>query len=196
MELLQQVALAAGLAWASGIRVYAVLFLAGLLGRFGFLELPAHLLVLEHPVVLGVAGWMFAAEFIADKVPAFDSLWDAVHTLIRIPAGALLAAAALGDMDPVWVMVAALLGGTIASAAHLTKAGSRALINTSPEPLSNWTASFAEDLMVPVGLWLAIQYPLLFLVLLLASMALAMWLLPRLWRGLQRIFRRLGGDAA
>jgi hypothetical protein len=196
MDAIPEIALAAGLAWASGIRLYAVVFLAGLLGRFGYLELPPHLAVLENPVVLGVSGVMLVAEFIADKVPAFDSLWDAVHTFIRVPAGALLAAAALGEMDPVWVAIAAIVGGTIASTAHAAKAGSRALINTSPEPVSNWTASFAEDLLAPMGLWLAIQYPFLFLVLLVGFIALALWLLPKLWRGVRSIFRRLRGAPA
>lgn len=191
MDLIQHIALAGALAWASGIRVYAVVLLAGLLGRFGYLELPGHLLVLEHPLVLAVAAFLFVAEFIADKVPAFDSFWDGVHTWIRIPAGALLAAAALGDMDPAWVVAAGLAGGTIASAAHLTKAGGRAVINASPEPFSNWTASLAEDLAVPVGLWMAIQHPWLFLALLLAFVILAAWLLPRLWRGLKSVFARL-----
>jgi hypothetical protein len=154
--------------------------------------LPTHLAVLQEPLVLGVAGVMLVAEFVADKVPAFDSAWDAVHTFIRVPAGAVLAAAALGDLDTAWVAVAAILGGTIASAAHATKAGSRALINASPEPFSNWTASFAEDLAVPVGFWLAVQYPVLFLGLLVAFLALAAWLLPKLWRGLRALVARIG----
>ena len=191
MDPIAQIALAGGLAWASGIRLYAVLFLAGMLGRYGLLALPTHLEVLEQPLVLAVAGVMLVAEFVADKVPAFDSLWDGVHTFIRVPAGAVLAAAALGDMDPAWVAIAAIVGGTIASTAHATKAGSRAILNTSPEPFSNWTASFAEDLAVPVGFWLAIQYPVLFLGLLVAFLALAAWLLPKLWRGVKAVFGRL-----
>ncbi len=191
MDPLGQVALAGGLAWASGIRLYAVLFLAGALARIGYLDLPAHLEVLQEPLVMTVAATLLVAEFVADKVPAFDSVWDGIHTFIRVPAGAVLAAAALGNMDPVWVAVAAILGGTVASAAHATKAGSRALINTSPEPFSNWTASFAEDLAVPVGFWLAIQYPILFLGLLIAFIAFAAWLLPKLWVGLRSVLDRL-----
>ncbi|GMW07954.1 MAG: DUF4126 domain-containing protein [Gammaproteobacteria bacterium] len=191
MDPLGQVALAGGLAWASGIRLYAVLFLAGALARIGYLDLPAHLEVLQEPLVMTVAAALLVAEFVADKVPAFDSVWDGIHTFIRVPAGAVLAAAALGNMDPAWVAVAAILGGTIASAAHATKAGSRALINTSPEPFSNWTASFAEDLAVPVGFWLAIQYPILFLGLLIAFIAFAAWLLPKIWVGLRSVFARL-----
>lgn len=193
MDPIAQIALAGGLAWASGIRLYAVVFLAGVLGRFGYLALPSHLEILQDPLVLTVAGVLLIAEFVADKVPAFDSVWDSVHTFIRVPAGAVLAAAALGDMDPAWVAVAAIAGGTIASAAHATKAGSRALINTSPEPFSNWTASFAEDFAVPLGFWLAIQYPVLFLGLLVAFLALAAWLIPKLWRGLRGLFARLRG---
>jgi hypothetical protein len=196
MDWLPEIALAGGLAWASGIRLYVVLFLAGMLGRFGYLELPAQLAVLAEPTVLAVSGVMLVAEFVADKVPAFDSLWDAVHTFIRIPAGAVLAAAALGDLDPVWVAVAAIVGGTIASTAHATKSGSRALINASPEPFSNWTASFAEDLLVPTGLWLAIQFPLLFIGLLVAFVLLALWWLPVLWRGLRSVLARLRRLAA
>lgn len=196
MDIVQQVALAAGLAWGSGIRVYAVVFLAGLLGYFGYLQLPLHLQVLEHPLVLGVAGAMLTAEFLADKLPAFDSAWDAVHTFIRVPAGALLAAAALGEMDPVWVAVAALTGGAVASTAHLTKAGGRALINASPEPFSNWMASLAEDFAVPVGFSLAVLFPWVFLGLLLLFLAVVAWFLPFLWRGLRALLRRRSGSPA
>jgi hypothetical protein len=191
MDPVAQIALAGGLAWASGIRLYAVVFLAGLMARLGSLDLPARLEVLQDPVVMTVAGVMLVAEFVADKVPAFDSVWDGVHTFIRVPAGAVLAAAALGDMDPAWVAVAAIVGGTITSAAHATKAGSRALINASPEPFSNWTASFAEDLAVPIGFWLAIQYPVMFLGLLVAFVALAAWLLPKIWVGVMTVLDRL-----
>lgn len=191
MDLVAQIALAAGLAWASGIRLYAVLFLAGLLARLGYLALPTHLAILQHPVVMAVAGVLLVVEFIADKMPVVDSAWDAVHGFIRIPAAVVLAAAALGDMDPVWIAVAAILGGTIASVSHATKAGSRTVINSSPEPLSNWTASLAEDLAVPAGFWLAIQHPLLFLGLLLLFLVFAAWLLSRIWRHLRGLFRRL-----
>lgn len=196
MDLLAQIGLAAGLAWGSGLRLYAVLLTAGVLGRFGYLDLPPDLVVLGHPLVLAVSAGMFTAEFVADKVPAFDSLWDAVHTFIRVPAGALLAAAALGQMDPVWIAVAAIVGGTITGTVHATKAGSRALLNTSPEPFSNWTASFLEDLLAPAGLWLAISYPALFIALLVAALALAAWLLPRLWRAFRSVLRRMRPGAA
>ena len=191
MDLLQQVALGAGLSWASGIRLYAVLFLAGLLSRLGWVDLPAGLQLLNHDWVLGASGLMLAVEFFADKVPMLDSLWDAVHTFIRIPAGALLAVGAMGQLDPALTAVAAILGGTIATGSHLAKAGSRALINTSPEPFTNWGASLAEDLMVPAGLLVALKFPLVFLGLLGVFLILAIWLVPKLWRGLRRMFSRL-----
>jgi Domain of unknown function (DUF4126) len=191
MDLIESVALGAGLAWASGIRLYAVLFIAGLLGRFGYLALPPALEVLTHPLVLGASGFMLTLEFLADKAPGFDTLWDSVHTFIRIPAGAFLAAAALGETDPAWIATAAIVGGAIASGSHFAKAGSRALINTSPEPFSNWAVSLGEDLLVPAGLLAAIKAPLVFLVLLVLFVLSLLWLLPKLWRGLKRMFSRL-----
>ncbi len=136
---------------------------------------------------------MAIGEFIADKVPAFDSLWDAAHTFVRIPAGAFLAAAALGQADPVWVAVAAIVGGAIASGAHLTKAGGRAVINTSPEPFTNWTASVAEDLLAPAGFIAAVVFPAAFLVLLVLFLIGAAWIVPRMWSTLRSLFRRLRG---
>jgi hypothetical protein len=195
MDWLHTVGLAAGLAWASGIRLYLVLFLAGAMARLGYLELPATLGVLEHPYVMGAAGVMALGEFVADKVPAFDSLWDAAHTFVRIPAGAFLAAAALGQADPVWVAVAAILGGAIASGAHLTKAGSRAVLNTSPEPVTNWMASISEDVLAPAGFFAAVAFPAVFLVLLALFLLGAVWMLPKLWRTILGMFRRLRGAA-
>jgi hypothetical protein len=197
MDWLHSIALGAGLAWASGIRLYAVLFLAGAMAHFGYLDLPPALEVLRHPLVMAAAGVMALGEFLADKVPAFDSVWDAVHTFIRVPAGAVLAAAALGRADPVWVMVAAILGGAIASGAHLAKAGTRAVINTSPEPVSNWAASFGEDLLVPAGFLAAIKAPLAFLVLLAGFLAAAIWFVPKLLRALRRLLvKRTAGARA
>ena len=191
--MLEPVALAAGLAWASGVRLYAVLFFAGMLANLGYVELPEHLRILSHPAVLAASGFMFAVEFFADKIPGFDSLWDAVHTFIRIPAGALLAALALADQSPALILAAAILGGTLTSLTHLTKAGSRALINTSPEPFSNWSASFGEDALVFSGLWAALKYPLAFLLGLAVFVLVAIWLLPKLWRGLRAAWRLLRG---
>lgn len=191
MDVLTATAMAAGLGWASGVRLYAVLFFLGLLQHAGIYALPANLQVLAHPTVMAVSGFLFFVEFFADKIPGFDSLWDALHTFIRIPAGAVLAAAAVAGGDPTLGIAAGLLGGVIAAGTHLTKAGSRALINTSPEPFSNWTASFSEDTLVLAGLWTALKYPLLFLVLLAIFILLVLWLLPKLWRGLKRVFGAL-----
>ena len=191
METIQSVALAAGLAWGSGIRLYAVLFLAGLMARLGYVELPPGLAVLTHTAVLAASGFMLCIEFFADKMPGFDTLWDAAHTFIRIPAGALLAALALADQDPALVLAAAILGGALTSAVHLTKAGSRALINTSPEPFSNWTASFSEEALFLGGLWAAFMHPLAFLAGLALFLLAALWLLPKIWPGLRVVWRRL-----
>jgi Domain of unknown function (DUF4126) len=195
VSIVETVALSAGLAWASGIRLYLVLFLAGLLARLGYLDLPEPLTVLSHPLVLGATGVMLVIEFVADKVPTIDSAWDALHTFIRIPAGAFLAAAALGTADPAWVATAAILGGSIAAGTHLMKAGGRALINTSPEPVSNWVASTTEDLLVPVGLFAAIMAPVAFLIGLAAFAILTVWLLPKLWRGVRAMLARFGRPA-
>src|SRR6266480_1458145 len=162
----QLIALAAALGWASGIRLYAVLFIVGLVGYAGWFELPEHLHILSHPMVLSASGFMVAAEFFADKVPGFDSVWDFVHTLVRIPAGAALAASVFGDSPPAWTLAAAIVGGTLAASSHFTKAGARMAINTSPEPFSNWAASFGEDLLVGVLIYLALAHPIVFLVVL------------------------------
>jgi len=184
---LPDIAIAAALAWGSGLRAYAVIFALGLAGAAGWLELPPHLQLLQHPIVLGASGLMTAVEFFADKLPWLDSLWDAVHSFIRIPAGAALAAAVFGDADSAVTLAAAILGGTLSAGVHFAKAGTRAAINTSPEPFSNWTASLAEDAMVPLGLWLAFAHPVLFFLLLgLFTIAVVM-LLRLIWRGLQRL---------
>jgi len=190
MDLIQSIALSAGLAWASGLRLYLVVFLAGVLSHFGVLQLPATLAVVQHPLVIAVAGIMALAELIADKVPAFDSLWDGFQTFIRIPAGALLAAFAMGEVDPAWTLAAGLIGGTITAGTHFAKAGSRLAINTSPEPFSNWLASFGEEGMVLGGLWAMLASPAVFLGLLAVFLILAGWLLLRFWRLLRGLFGR------
>ncbi len=189
MDMIQTIALSAGLAWASGLRLYLVIFLAGALSYFGYLQLPATLAVLQNPLVIGVAGVMAFAELIADKIPAFDSLWDSFQTFIRIPAGALLAAFAMGDVDPAWTVAAGLIGGTITAGTHFAKAGSRLAINTSPEPFSNWIASFGEEGMVLGGLWAMLASPMVFLGLLVVFLILAGWLLTRFWSLLSRLIR-------
>lgn len=193
MEMLQTFALAALLAWASGIRLYLVVCAIGLMGHFQYLDLPQGLKVLQHPWVIGAAGFMLAMEFLVDKVPGLDSLWDSIHTFIRIPAGALLAAGATGDTLTVLTVVAGILGGTITAGTHFTKAGSRAVINTSPEPFSNAGASAAEDLLVLGGIWTALMHPVAFLVGLGLFLLLAIWLLPKLWRFVRSVFRGLSG---
>jgi hypothetical protein len=191
LEVLQTVALASLLAWASGIRLYLVVFVLGLSAQHGYIVLPEGLKVLVHPYVVWTSGLLLAAEFLADKFPGFDSFWDSLHTLIRIPAGALLAAGATGDTLSALTIAAGLLGGTITAGTHFTKAGSRAVINSSPEPFSNWAASFTEDVLVLGGIWLAFNYPLVFLALLVAFLALVAWLLPKLWRLAKRVWKAM-----
>jgi hypothetical protein len=189
-EAFSAAALAGGLSWASGLRLYMTLFIAGWFGRAGWVELPSALQVLESPWIMGLTGLLMLAEFLADKIPGIDSAWDAIQTFIRIPAGALLGVAALGNMDPAWMAAAGILGGTFAAGAHATKAGSRALINTSPEPFSNWAASFTEDAAVVGGLWAAFFHPWLLAIFLICFLFLALWLMPKLWRGLRWLFRK------
>jgi len=188
---LSAAALAGGLSWASGVRLYMTLFVAGWFGRAGWVELPDALEVLESPWVMAVTGSLLLVEFLADKVPGIDSGWDAVQTFIRVPAGAVLGAAAVGEATPEWTAIAGLLGGTFAAGAHATKAGSRALINTSPEPFSNWAASVSEDVAVMAALWAAFFQPWLLIAFLLVFFLLAAWLLPKLWRGLRWLYRKL-----
>jgi hypothetical protein len=190
--LLQSVALASMLAWASGLRLYLVVFVVGLVGYYDYVDLPTNLEVLQHPWVIGAAGFMAFMEFFADKVPAIDSAWDAIHTFIRIPAGALLAAAATGDSVTPLTVAAGLLGGTITAGTHFTKAGGRAVINTSPEPFSNWGASFSEDALVLSGIWLALAHPIAFLVLLTMFLLMLAWLIPKIWRGIRSLFALRG----
>ena len=183
-----------GVGWASGINLYAAVLVLGWLGASGQVDLPAGLSAVSEPPVLLAAGFMYVVEFFADKIPGVDSVWDLLHTFIRIPAGALLAAGAAQGLDigPAAELVGLLTGGSLAAASHATKAGSRALINTSPEPVSNWTASVGEDLAVVGGLWTALNYPWLFIGLLILFLALAIWLLPKIWRVFKRLFHKLG----
>jgi Domain of unknown function (DUF4126) len=187
----QLVALAATLGWASGVRLYAVLFIVGALGFLGWVALPGGLTVLAHPYVLAASGFMFAVEFCADKIPGVDSAWDFVQTFVRIPAGAALAASVFGAAGPATTLAAAILGGSLAAGSHLAKAGSRVLINTSPEPFSNWAASFGEDLAVGTLVWLAFMHPLVALVVVGVLVLLMLWLLPKVWRAVRGIVRRI-----
>jgi hypothetical protein len=191
MDTLQTFALASLLAWGSGLRLYLVVCAVGLAGHLGYVDLPAGLQVLQHPWVIGAAGFMLAMEFLVDKIPGLDSVWDALHTFVRIPAGAFLAAGATGDTLNALTVVTGLIGGTITAGTHFTKAGGRAMINTSPEPVSNWGASFTEDAMAMGGIYLALMHPWVFLVLLALFLLLAIWLLPKLVRGIRAVMRRL-----
>lgn len=189
----QLVALAATLGFASGLRLYAVLFIIGMAGYLGWVDLPSGLAPLSHPLVLAASGFMCFVEFFADKIPGVDSLWDVLHTLIRIPAGAALAASVFGDSSSATMLAAAILGGTLAAGSHFSKAGSRALINTSPEPFSNWGASLTEDAAVGGLLWLALAHPLAAGVVVVLMILLMIWLLPKLWRTGRRLAGRLSG---
>jgi hypothetical protein len=197
LDVLRIVALSSLLAWASGLRLYLVAFALGLAGHFGWVALPPGLEVLQHPYVIAAAGFMLAVEFLADKVPWLDSFWDQAHTFIRIPAGALLAAGATGDTVNAVTIAAGLLGGTITAGTHFAKAGSRLAVNASPEPFTNWAASFTEDALVLGGTWLAIAHPAVFLAFFAVFLGLLAWLLPKVWRFVAGPFRHasaaLGG---
>jgi Domain of unknown function (DUF4126) len=186
-------AIAAALGWASGLRLYAVVFITGMSGYLGWVELPEGLRILQSPLMLGASGFMLFIEFFADKIPGLDSLWDAVHTVIRIPAGAALAAAVFGADQSSWAMAAALMGGTLAATSHIAKATTRAAINTSPEPFSNIGMSLLGDGVVPASLWLSWSHPYVFfaaLALALIVMVAVTWVLARF---LAQIFRRFTG---
>lgn len=187
-QIVSLIALTMGVGWASGINLYATVLMLGVLSNMGHITLPEELMVVTDPLVLMAAGFMYCVEFFADKIPGVDTGWDGLHTFIRIPAGAALAAAAVGDVTPAVEVAAALVGGSLAAATHATKAGSRVLINTSPEPVSNWTASLTEDLIVLGGLWTALNSPIYFLIALAVFIVLMVWLLPKLWRGVKSVF--------
>ena len=186
-------AIAAALGWASGLRLYAVVFLTGLAGSLGWVELPSGLRILQQPILLWASGGMLAVEFLADKVPWVDSLWDAVHTFIRIPAGAALAYGVFGGDQSTWATVAALLGGTLAATAHTAKATTRAAANTSPEPFSNIALSLAGDALVPGMLWLSWAHPLLFYVALVIALIVMVTVTVLLFKFLRGLGRRLRG---
>ena len=187
MDPIQLIALSMGAAWASGINLYATVLVLGLMGSTGHATLPADLEVLTHPMVIAAAAFMYMVEFCADKVPGVDTGWDTLHTFIRLPAGAVLAAGAMGDVSMPAQVAAALVGGSLTATVHATKAGGRILINASPEPVSNWTASVAEDIAVIGGVWAALQSPAVFLVLLGVFIIGMAWLLPKIWRGVRAL---------
>jgi hypothetical protein len=190
-EIISLLALTLGVGWASGINLYATIATLGLMGATGNMDLPPGLETLQDPMVIAAAGLMFGVEFFADKIPGVDSGWDAIHTFIRIPAGVILAAGAVGDIGPGAELAAAIVGGTLSATSHAAKSGTRALINTSPEPFTNWTASLVEDVAVIGGVYTAIQHPALFLVLLVVFIIFVIWFLPIVWRAVKRLFRVL-----
>lgn len=191
MDTIHYIALSMGVAWASGINLYAAVFMLGYLGSTGNITLPPDLMVVTDPLVMTAAGIMYCVEFFADKTPGVDTAWDTIHTFIRIPLGAVLAMSAVGDTTPAVELAAFLVGGSLTAATHATKTGGRAIINTSPEPISNWTTSIGEDLMVIAGIWTALVHPWVFVVFLVAFIILMAWLLPRIWRVLKKLALRV-----
>jgi hypothetical protein len=191
MGTIEALSLAMGTAWTSGINLYATVAALGIANRMEMIHLPQNLEVLSHPGVIAIACVMYLIEFFADKVPYVDSGWDALHTFIRVPAGAILAARSLGDLNPALELMALLAGGSIALAAHGTKATARLAINASPEPFSNWLASVGEDVTVFGSLWLMFNHPIIMLVLVLTFLALVAWLMPKIYRFAKRGFQVL-----
>ena len=191
MDLISNLALAGGLSWASGLRLYITVFAVGMLNKFHYVHLPASLDILSNPIVIAVAGLLSVIEFLADKIPYIDTVWDSVQTFIRIPAGALLAMGAINTSDPAIATIAALLGATLTGATHAAKAGSRALINTSPEPVTNIAASFGEESALITGGWLVFAHPTIFIGLLIGFVVMLFWLIPKVWRGISIILNKL-----
>lgn len=191
MGVLETLSLAMGTAWASGINLYATIAALGLAGRFQLVQLPQNLEILTDPLVIGVACAMYVIEFFTDKIPYVDNVWDALHTFIRVPAGAILAGQAVGDVTPALELAAILAGGTVALAAHGTKATTRLAINASPEPFSNAVASLLEDISVLGGIWLAFNHPIVMLLLLICFIAFSAWIIPKVFRLARKGFQAL-----
>jgi uncharacterized protein DUF4126 len=191
--IIKTLSLTLGAAWASGINLYAAILVLGLLGATDNIVLPQGLEILMNPLVMGAAGLMYIVEFFADKVPGVDTGWDTIHTFVRIPAGVLLAAGAVGDVNPAVAIAAAILGGGLAAGSHVTKAGSRLLINASPEPVSNWTASVLEDVAVISGLWTALYHPVFFLAFLIVFICFMLWFLPKIWQAIKKMGELIKG---
>lgn len=187
-NIISMISMTMGAAWASGINLYATILVLGIGGITGNIDLPTGLDVLANPLVLFAAAIMYIIEFFADKVPGIDSIWDTVHTFIRIPAGAILAYNIAGDVNPYMAVAAGIVCGGVTATTHTAKAGTRAVINTSPEPFTNIFTSIGEDILVVAGLWTALNHPWLFLLLLTLFIALMIWLLPRIWKSVKKIF--------
>jgi hypothetical protein len=189
--LVQIIALTLGVSWASGINLYAAMLTLGLLGATGHADLPSGLEMLSHPLVLYASGLMYAVEFFADKIPGVDTGWDVIHSFVRIPAAAVLAAAASMEIGPAAQVAAAIIGGGLAAGSHLTKASSRILVNASPEPVTNSALSLTEDLVVVAGIWTAVNHPLGFCIFLAFVLAAMIWILPKIWRGIRALWRKI-----
>ncbi len=195
LDTTQLLAIAAGLGWASGLRLYAVLFLTGMAGFMGWVDLPSGLKLLQSPLMLGASGLMLFVEFFADKIPGIDSLWDVIHTVVRVPAGAALAAAVFGADQASWAMAAALMGGTLAATSHVAKATTRAAVNTSPEPFSNIALSLLGDSVVPASLWLSWEHPTAFFAALAVALVVMLGLIWVFAKFLRGMLRRLTGKS-
>lgn len=197
---ISQISTALGASWASGINMYAAMLTMGIMHNSGMVVLPEGLDYLGHPLVITAAGFMYFLEFFADKIPGVDTLWDGMHTFIRIPGGILMAYGAAEGMGDVAQVAMAIVGGGLATTSHAMKAGSRVLINTSPEPVTNIGASITEDAVTIGGIWMALNHPFIFMGLLAGFILLMIWLLPKLWRGIKRVFgflfRFFGGKSA
>ena len=191
MNLIQILGLAFGAAWTSGINLYATVAVLGLLQHYGLAQLPGGLHVLDNWIIIGVALFLYAVEFVADKVPYVDTVWDAVHTFIRVPAGAVIAAAATSDLDPTVEVIALLLGGGLALSTHGMKATARAAANTSPEPVTNWALSLVEDIIAIGAALLAALYPAAILLIILIFLLILAWILPKVVRRVRRMLATL-----
>ena len=193
MGILETLTLALGTSWASGINLYAAVAILGVLDAMGFITLPENLQILSSPLVIGVAFLLYVLEFFADKIPGVDSIWDALHTFIRIPAGGLMAMGIVEGLDvgftqEMQTVAAFVAGSAVAAGSHATKAGTRAVINIWPEPVTNWTASFLEDFIVVVGMFFAIFKPIVFLVIFVVFALIAIWIVPKIWGGIKKVF--------
>jgi hypothetical protein len=193
MDFISTLAISLGSSWVSGINLYATVATLGLLGRFAHLRLPGELDVVTNWWVIGVALFMFVIEFIADKIPVVDSVWDVIHTFIRIPAGAILAATAFGNFDRRVQVIALLVGGSLALSSHGTKAATRALINASPEPVSNFVVSIAEDVLAVGSILIAVFLPVLVFFVIGAGLVISIWILPRVLKFFRSVYRKLRG---
>jgi Domain of unknown function (DUF4126) len=191
MNPIETLALTLGAGFSSGLNLYATVATLGLLQRYGVIHLPAPLAVLSHSIVIGIAVGLYLVEFLADKIPYFDTIWDAIHTFIRPPAAAVLAYAAAGGAAPEWRLAAALIAGGVALTAHGAKASTRAAINTSPEPFSNWVLSIGEDLLAVWLTWFATKHPVATVIIVCVLVALCAYLLTRLFRFVRRAWARL-----